>query len=154
MMKLRQQGDDEYKKYDIDNHGNFDSELLERKMRKGQAEGYQRREEKRQDMHMRRQQKVLNKCTLCFYQEGKFDDEMVIAESDHCYLAFPTKTSPLHPLDKDPFTHLVLAPKQHYVNCLEIDEQTQTEMRNFQKSIVAFFSEVFNMQSVFLETCI
>ena len=35
MMRLRMSGDEEYKKYDMDNKGNFDSELLERKMRKG-----------------------------------------------------------------------------------------------------------------------
>ena len=28
-------GEDEYMKYDIENNGNFDSELIERKMRKG-----------------------------------------------------------------------------------------------------------------------
>jgi len=49
---------------------------------------------------------------------------------------------------------LVLAPKQHYANCLEIDEQVQTEMRNFQKSLVAYYQEVFKMQAVFIETSI
>jgi hypothetical protein len=48
MMRLRRSfGDDEYRKYDIENIGNFDSELVEKRMRKGEAEGYQKREEKR-----------------------------------------------------------------------------------------------------------
>lgn len=92
---------------------------------------------------MRRHQRVLNQCTGCFYNDGEsrgsFDRDLVIAESETCYIAFPSKISPLFPPEKEPLTHLVLAPKQHYANCLEIDEQVQTEMRNFQKSLVAFY---------------
>lgn len=41
MMRLRMTGEgDEYKKYDLVNANNFDSELLERKMKKGHHEGY------------------------------------------------------------------------------------------------------------------
>ena len=46
MMRLRM-GDSEYRKYDLENAGNFDSELVEKRMRKGQAERYERREERR-----------------------------------------------------------------------------------------------------------
>lgn len=122
-MRLRK-GDDEYKKYDLQNSNNFDSELIERKMRKGQAESYQKREDKRSNYQMKKHQRVLNKCTSCFYQEGKFDRDFVIAESDSCYAAFPSKISPLYPIDKEPLTHIVILPKQHFVNCVEIDEQT------------------------------
>jgi hypothetical protein len=66
---------------------------------------------------------------------------MVIAESDVAVVVYPTRITPLHPEGKEPLTHLIIAPKQHYVNCLELDEQTQDEMRNFQKSLVAFYRE-------------
>ncbi len=48
MMRLRMtSGDSEFKKYDLDS--NFDSALVEKKMRRGQEERYERREEKRQN---------------------------------------------------------------------------------------------------------
>jgi hypothetical protein len=45
MMRLRQD-DSEFKKYDLMND-NYDSELIEKKMRKGQEKGFEKREEKR-----------------------------------------------------------------------------------------------------------
>ncbi|TNV79213.1 hypothetical protein FGO68_gene12107 [Halteria grandinella] len=147
-------GDDEYKKYDLDNANNFDSELIERKTRKRHEEGYQKREEKRSDRHYKQHQRVLNKCNQCYFNETRFLQDYVIAESDTVYVAFPSSISPLHPQDKEPLTHLVISPKSHFANFVEIDEQIQTELRNFQKSIVAFYLECFGMQTVFLETSI
>ena len=41
MMRLRVSGgDEESKKYDIQNNGNFDSELVEKRFKKGSSEGY------------------------------------------------------------------------------------------------------------------
>ena len=156
MMRLRM-GDAEHMKYDIVNTG-FDSELVEKRFKKGASEAFQKRQDKRDERQMRRHQRVLNQCTSCFYNDGEsrssFDRDLVVAESETCYVAFPGKISPLFPPEKEPLTHLVLAPKQHYPNCLEIDEQVQTEMRNFQKSLVAFYQDVFKMQAVFIETSI
>lgn len=49
--------------------------------------------------------------------------DLVIAESEHCYVSFPIETSPLCPTDKDPVSHMLLAPKAHYTSCLELEEQ-------------------------------
>ena len=46
-MRLRQ-NDDEFKKYDFRNE-NYDGQLIEKKIKKGEAERYERREEKRQN---------------------------------------------------------------------------------------------------------
>lgn len=48
MMRLRMtSGESEYHKYDLDS--NFDSAIVEKRMRKGQEERYEKREEKRQN---------------------------------------------------------------------------------------------------------
>ena len=52
MMKLRQQ-DNEFKKYDLMND-NYDTELVEKKLRKGQEKRMERREEKKQIAHYKR----------------------------------------------------------------------------------------------------
>ncbi len=41
MMRLRGEGREEWMKYDIDNAGNFDSGLVEKRMRK--SDGYEKR---------------------------------------------------------------------------------------------------------------
>lgn len=45
MMRLRggESDQSEWMKYDIDNAGNFDSEMVEKRMRKGQTEAYEKR---------------------------------------------------------------------------------------------------------------
>lgn len=153
-MRLRQSGNDEYKKYDIVSSDNFDLDLAEKNIKDRHKKQYEKREDKRKTIHYKKQQRILNKCNMCFFQDGKFEFEYVVAESEHCYVSFPTKTSPLHPQDRDQFSHLVIAPKYHYSNFLEIEEEVQVEVRNYQKSIVAFFKECFNMQTVFIETSI
>ena len=53
MMRLRMTSDNqEFKKYDLDS--NFDSALIEKKMRRGQEDRYGKREEKRQNQEYRR----------------------------------------------------------------------------------------------------
>ena len=47
LMRLRE-NDNEYKKYDFKNE-TFDGQLQERKMKKGEGEKYEKREEKRQN---------------------------------------------------------------------------------------------------------
>lgn len=97
-MRLRLSGDDEWKKYDLDNIGNFDSGLLEKRLKRGHHEAYERREQRRDERQMRRNQRVLNKCGLCFYNERAFEGkDMVVAESENVYVSFPIKNSPLVP---------------------------------------------------------
>jgi hypothetical protein len=73
---------------------------------------------------MRKNQRVLNRCGLCYYNEKTFEGKgLVIAESDNVVLSYPIKTGSLCPTgDKDQLTHLILIPKQHFVSFLEIDE--------------------------------
>lgn len=151
-MKIRQ-NDSEFQKYDF-RYENYDGQLIEKKMRKGQEERYQKREEKRQQKQVSKHQRVLNKCQQCFYQEGKFERDFVVHESENWYLAFPIKTSPLHPDSAEPVTHMILCTKQHYVNLLEVEENVQEELRDYQKSLVTFFKEAHSMQVVFIETSI
>jgi hypothetical protein len=49
--------------------------------------------------------------------------DLLIAESEHCYVSFPLNTSPLHPLEKDPISHFIISPKSHFMNYVEVDEQ-------------------------------
>jgi Protein similar to CwfJ C-terminus 1 len=61
----------------------------------------------------------------------------------------------LHPPSHEhPLTHLVLSPKSHHTSTLEFDEYLQLELRNFQKSLIAFYLEKFDMHTVFIETSI
>eukprot|EP00347_Sterkiella_histriomuscorum_P024354 403331416 len=152
MMKIRQ-NDSEYQKYDFRNEG-YDGQLIEKKMRKGQEEKFQQRVEKREHKQASKHQRVLNKCVQCFYQEGKFEKDYFIHESENCYLALPIKTTPVTPFGQDPLSHIVLSPKQHFVNLIEVDEQIQNEIRNYQKSLVQFYKEAYNMSLVFIETSI
>lgn len=64
-MRLRQ-GDEEYKKYDVMND-NYDTELVEKRLRKGVEKKKEQREEKRQVGHYKKQQRILSKCTMCYY---------------------------------------------------------------------------------------
>lgn len=80
--------------------------------------------------------------------------DLIISESENCYVALPMKTSPLYPLDKDPISHVIISPKAHFANFVEVDEQIENEYRNFQKSIAKFNHEELNMQTIFIETSI
>lgn len=91
-------GDNEWKKYDLENIGNFDSGLMEKRQKRGHQEAYEKREQRRDDRVMKKNQRVLNKCGLCFYNERLFEGkDLVIAESDSIYLSYPIKTSSLCP---------------------------------------------------------
>jgi hypothetical protein len=68
---------------------------------------------------------------MCYYQEGKFDKDLLIADSENIYVSYPTQTSPIHPSDSEPVSHLIISPKYHYVSCLEIEEQVQNDLRNY-----------------------
>ncbi|CDW72355.1 UNKNOWN [Stylonychia lemnae] len=152
LMKIRQ-NDNEYKKFDFKNEGN-DGELIQKKMRKGQEEKYEKREEKRQNKYAQKQQRILNKCSQCYFQEGKFERQTLISESDNVYVSTPIRTSPVYPQGQDHISHVIISPKQHFVNYLEVDEQVQDEYRNYQKSIAQYFLEQFKMTTVFIETSI
>lgn len=91
---------------------------------------------------------------MCFYQEGKFDYDMLISESENIFISFPLNTSPLHPLDKEPISHFILAPKSHFSSFLEIEEEVQAELKNYKQSFVEYFKNKLDMQVVFIETSI
>jgi len=152
MIKLRKD-DKEYQKYDLENRNNFDSELIEKKHRAGKERKFQEREGKRDEKQYKKHTRILNKCQLCFFQE-RFDRDYIISESNYCYLSFPMKTSPLCPPDGKLNSHIILVPKNHFLSCVELDEEVQTDLRNYQKSIVAFYKEHLNMTTVFIETSI
>ena len=102
--------------------------------------------EKREQRMLKHSSRILNSCHHCFYNSRMMDRGYVIAESDKAYLAVPLE---VHPLVER--FHFSLLPKQHFASASEMDEDVYTEIRNFQKSVVAFFDKQ-NLQTVFIET--
>lgn len=49
---------------------------------------------------------------------------------------------------------MILSPKEHYVAANTLDEDVNEEMRNYKKSIIAFYNSIANGSTIFIETAL
>ncbi|KAJ3186947.1 hypothetical protein HDU85_006984 [Gaertneriomyces sp. JEL0708] len=105
----------------------------EDKKRKIAIEDYQRHEQ------------ALRKCRFCFKDNDK-PACPVVALGNFCYLALPET------VDMVP-GHCLIVPLEHELTSLECDDDTWTEIRNFQKCLMKMFMEE-NKGVIFLEQVI
>lgn len=106
-----------------------------------------KKEEKQANNEFRRHQRILAKCKFWFNNEKVFGDniKLVIAHSDNIYLSVPTDIGTIHKY------HFVISPKDHYSGINLLDEDVALEIRNFKKSLVAYFAAK-KKSMIFLET--
>ncbi|TPX64624.1 hypothetical protein SpCBS45565_g05766 [Spizellomyces sp. 'palustris'] len=90
-------------------------------------------------------EKAVSKCSYCF-QEGKKPRVPIVALGTKAYLALPEV------VDMVP-GHCIIVPLDHVLSSLECDDDTWTEIRNFQKALTAMFDEN-NQGVIFMEQVI
>eukprot|EP00117_Sycon_ciliatum_P020775 scpid37840/ scgid18408/ CWF19-like protein 2 len=92
----------------------------------------------------RRSAAALDRCNQCI-DSTRFNQQLVIAMGIKVYLSVP---------DHVPLTdgHCILAPSEHSLSFVAVDEEVVQEIRVFQKGLVAMFKER-DEDIIFLETC-
>ncbi|GAA5837692.1 hypothetical protein JCM11251_002297 [Rhodosporidiobolus azoricus] len=92
-----------------------------------------------------RTKKALDSCTLCFSDEGAPPKSAVVALATRTYLGL---------MDNEELVpgHCRIVPVQHYMSCLEIDEEEGwDEIKNFMKTLMQMFADE-DKGVVFFET--
>ncbi|BGP52158.1 Pre-mRNA-splicing factor cwf19 [Rhodotorula kratochvilovae] len=94
-----------------------------------------------------RTKKALDSCTMCYSDEGDPPKAPIVALGTRTYLAL-METEELVP------GHCRIVPVQHYLSCLEIDEEEGwDEIKNFMKTLMQMFAAE-DKGVVFFETII
>jgi len=65
--------------------------------------------------------------------------QMVIYESAHWIITYPSSISPLHAEGQEATSHVQLMPKEHTSSSLELDEESFRELSSLKKMISRFF---------------
>jgi hypothetical protein len=86
--------------------------------------------------------KTLAECPYC-YQLCKIPYSLIISESEHVFLMYPTKK-------KLAQNECWIIPKEHVESFAKADENVYAEARNYMKSVVEYYKK-FNKSAIFME---
>ncbi|KAI9098696.1 CwfJ C-terminus 1-domain-containing protein-like protein [Phlyctochytrium arcticum] len=93
----------------------------------------------------KRHEKAVSKCPYCFH-DGRKPAVPIIALGTEAYLALPENVDMVQ-------GHCIIVPIEHHSTSLECNEDTWTEIRNFQKSLIRMF-DAMGQSVLFMEQVI